>query len=473
MVALSAAEIAAQNPWWSRPDWPAADPHLTALAAQPRRLPAPFVERIGLHAPAIHTLRGPRQVGKSTALKLLVRRALEVEGFAARRVIYLAMDLLEGAPPSEMAETVVRAKRLARGEGASLILLDEVTVVPAWRAAVKYLWDRGELRSDVVLCTASSAIDLQAGAERLPGRRGAGADHGTWPLTFGGFTQAAVPSLPPSPRLEIADLLIEAGREACLDMQIHLAVLDDALARYLRFGGLPAAVAEAVGGAREPSEATRAIVYDSLLKELAGRGASRATAHKLLERTVRSLGSKLSWTNLAQDLGTGHGLAREYVEHAARGYFLLPLYFWRRDSHSSDLSKDKKLYFGDPLLCTVAFERAPGLLADAAAMVENAVALSLLHRYEPEESRVEGFDTVERLHVWATRSGGEVDFVCGPYRSVAAVEVKHRSRIDRRSVQGILRALPERPVVVATRDLLELHPDHALIPSSLLLWALG
>ena len=152
---------------------------------------------------------------------------------------------------------------------------------------------------------------------------------------------------------------------------------------------------------------------------------------------------------------------------------MLPLYFWRRDSHSSDPSKDKKLYFGDPLLYTVAHERAPGLAVDVAAAVENAAALSLLHRYEPKESLVEGFDTVERLHVWATRSGGKVDFVCGAYRSVAAVEVKHRARIDRRSVQGVIRALPDGPVVVATKELLELHGDHALIPSSLLLWALG
>jgi predicted AAA+ superfamily ATPase len=473
MIVLRDAEIAAQNPWWQRSDWVSTDPHLQTLAAQPRRLPAPLVDEIDLQAPAIHLLRGPRQVGKSTALKLLVRRALEAEGYPVRRVLYLAFDLLEDEPPGEMAETVVRAKRMARGGGTSLILLDEVTVVPRWRAAVKYLWDRGELRNDVVICTGSSAIGLHDGAERLPGRRGAGADHGMWPLTFAAFAETVAPEIPPSKRLEIADLLTGAGRDTCLDMQVHLPTLDDLLDRYLRFGGLPAAVAEAVDGAHGPSASTRAIAYDSLLKELAARGASGATAHRLLERVVRSLGSKLSWTSLAQDLGTGHGLAREYVERLARGYFLLPLYFWRRGSHSGDLSKDKKLYFGDPLLHTVAHERAPGIPDDRAAMVENAIALSLLHRYEPVESLVEGFETVEQLHVWGTRSGGEMDFVCGPFRSVAAVEVKYRTRLDRRTVRGALRALPGRPVVVATKDVLEFHGDHAYIPSALLLWALG
>lgn len=306
MPVLRDAEIAAQNPWWTRPDWVATDPHLDALAAQPRRLPAPLVEQLDLRSPAIHVLRGPRQVGKSTALKLIVRRAIETDAYPTRRVLYLAFDLLEGEPPDEMADTVVRAERRAHGDGPSLILLDEVTVVPRWRAAVKYLWDRGELRNDVVVCTGSSATGLRTGAERLPGRRGAGTDHGMWPLTFAGFTRVIAPAIPPSPRLEIADLLTEAGRDTCLGMQVHLPELDGTLEKYLRFGGLPATVAEAVDGTGEPSAPTCAIVHDSLLKELADRGAGSATAHRLLERVVRSLGSKLSWTSFAQDLGTGH-----------------------------------------------------------------------------------------------------------------------------------------------------------------------
>lgn len=474
MAALSDAEIAVQNPWWAvDAGWESADSHLQALAAQPRRLPAPIVEEIDLRSPAIHSLRGPRQVGKSTDLKLIVKRALTAGSYPGRRVIYLAMDLLEGRPAGEMAEAITRAKQLARGGGPSLILLDEVTVVPSWRAAVKYLWDRGELRQDVVICTGSSAVDLRAGAERLPGRRGAGLDHGVWPLSFAGFAHALTPVVPPSPSLDIAALLTEEGREACLDMQLHLPALDDALERFLRFGGLPAAVAEAVDGAPAPSRRTRDVAYDSLLKELSLRGAGAAIAHTLLERVIRSLGSKLSWTSLAQDLGTGHSLAREYVEHLARGYFVLPLYFWRRDSHSSDLSKDKKLYFGDPLLHTIARDHAPGLGERVAGMVENAAALTLLHRYEPAESLVEGFDSVERLHVWATRSGGEVDFVCGPYRDLATLEVKYRERVDRRSVQGAVKTLPGRPMVVATKSTLEFRPSYALIPSALLLWALG
>ena len=143
------------------------------LEEQPARLAADFVADLDLNLAGIHTLRGPRQVGKSTDLKLLVERALD-GGLPARAVVYLALDLLEGRHLSELAATVQRALDLA-GEGFSghevpgLLLLDEVTAVRGWQTAVKSLWDGGVIREMVVVCTGSSAIDLQHGAaERLP-----------------------------------------------------------------------------------------------------------------------------------------------------------------------------------------------------------------------------------------------------------------------------------------------------------------
>jgi predicted AAA+ superfamily ATPase len=73
---LSDQQIVRYNPWWSSAAWEADDPHLRRLAAQPARLPAPQVDEVGLDRPAVHILRGPRQVGKSTDLKLLAQRAL-------------------------------------------------------------------------------------------------------------------------------------------------------------------------------------------------------------------------------------------------------------------------------------------------------------------------------------------------------------------------------------------------------------
>ena len=487
---LADEQIHRYNPWWAREGWEADDPHLRRLRSRSVRLPAPQVEEVDLARAAVHILRGPRQVGKSTDLKLLVSRALR-EGIAPRGVVYLSLDLLEDQPPAELVATVGRALELAgaMGEGPRLILLDEVTAARNWRTSIKALWDDGRIDRDVVLCTGSSAIDLAEGAaERLPGRRGAGRDMLVLPQSFASFARACEPSapaLPPGLGLTVGELLTADGRAQLLAARVHLPALRAALERYLIFGGLPAAVAEAATGLPEPSEEVRRVLWDSLAREVQRRGASMPAAQALLERIVRSLGAKVSWSRLARELAVPLGSGRRrsvgandprtvqsYVELLAINYFALILYFWKGDAGSGDLAKDKKLYFGDPLLYTIATDRS-GLPRDRHAEVENALALALYRRYEPSERSAEGFRAPERLHVWGTRRGGEIDFVCGPREAIEAVEVADWATVNRQKATAPMRALPGRPALVATRDELAFSATANLVPAALLLWALS
>jgi predicted AAA+ superfamily ATPase len=485
---LSDEQIYRFNPWWERAGWEADDPHLRRLRSRLVRLPAPQVEQVDLGRAAVHILRGPRQVGKSTDLKLLVSRALR-EGLAARRVVYLSLDLLEDQPAAALVATVGRALELAGslGESARLVLLDEVTATRHWRVAVKALWDDGQIDRDVVLCTGSSAIDLVEGAaERLPGRRGAGRDILVLPQSFGAFARAVDPGIPAGLGLTVGELLGEDGKAELRRARVHLPGLRVTLERYLLFGGLPAAVAEAAAGLPEPSEEVQRVLWDSLAREVQRRGASIPAAQALLERIARSLGSKLSWSRLARELAVPLGpparrrgaqssdprTVQSYVELLAVNYFALILYFWKRDSLAGDLAKDKKVYFGDPLLHTLTVART-GLRRDRHADVENALALALYRRYEPAERSAEGLRSPERLHVWGTSRGGEIDFVCGSRAAIEAVEVADWARIDGRKATAPMRALPGRPALVATREELAFSATANLVPAALLLWALS
>jgi uncharacterized protein len=481
-MALSDEQILAQNPWWSEQGWPAGDRQLALLAGQPVRLPAELVGRIDLTSAGIHVLRGPRQVGKTTDLKLLVQRAL-AEGHDARSIVYLTLDLLEGQPHAELAETITRAKALARYPGPCIVLLDEVTGVPRWQTAVKAVWDDGTIGDDVVVCTGSSAIDLQKGAaERLPGRRGTGRDYLVLPQTFASFAHAMNSDIPVSPSLTVADLCSDDGEALLHDMRLYAPALKDALSLYLKFGGLPAAVAEAATGVLDPSEQVKRVLYDSLLKEVQRRGASIPAAHALLERVLRSLGSRTDWSRMAREMdvpltnrrgATSHHTLRDYIELLAGGYFLFILYFWRAGSQTNNLSNEKKVFFADPLLHTIALDLTPGLTANVPALVENAMGLALYRGYEPHERLIESFISPDRLHAWRTARAGEVDFVAGPRRELDVVEVKYQRQIDLRGASAVAKAHPGRPAVIATQDDLLLTDAYTLLPAHTLLWALG
>ncbi len=416
----------------------------------------------------------------------MARSALQA-GAAPRDVIYLSLDLLEGQPPAALVESVNRALELAAGgDGSRLLLLDEVTAAGSWQTAVKALWDEGRIDRDIVVCTGSSAADLAEGAaERLPGRRGRGRDFLILPQDFASFARANDNTVPPAPGLTVAEILTEEGREAMLGARVHLPALQRALERYLLFGGLPAAVVEAAAGHPEPSDEVERILWDSLVKEVQRRGASIAATQALLERLMRSLGSKLSWSKLAREMDVPLGRPRRrvrdhsdprtvqsYVELLAVNYFALVVYFWKQDSGSGDVAKDKKVYFGDPLLGTIAASRV-GLQRDRHAEVENALALALYRRYEPRERSAENMVAPEALHVWGTRRGGEIDFVCGPRGQVDAVEVADWAALDRRKATAPARALPGRPALVASRDELDFGGSANVVPAALLLWALS
>lgn len=485
---LSDVQIIRYNRWWTQPDWPREDPHLRRLSRQPAQLPSPQVAKIDLVRPAVHILRGPRQVGKSTDLKLIVQRALS-EGYQARQVVYLALDLLEGQAAGELNRTVERAYALAgTRERPRLLLLDEVTSASEWRTAVKVLWDDGLIDDDIVVCTGSSAIDLALGtAERLPGRRGHGRDYLVLPQDFGSFARATESGIPPGLRMTIGEILERGGQDALLDARAHLPAMQRALERYLLFGGLPAALAEAIVGEPAPSEDVRRVLWDSLIKEIQRRGATVAAAQALLERVMRSLGSRVSWNQLAQEMDiplggrarqstmgkvNDHRTVQSYVEFMAINYLALVVYFWRPDSGTANVSKDKKIYFGDPLLQTITADRV-GLVRDRHAEVENAVALALYRRYERAEHHAENTTAPERLHVWGTRSGGEIDFVCGARQEIEVVEVADWARVNRQKATAPMRALPGRPAIIATRQDLQFGDTANLVPAALLLWALS
>jgi len=157
--------------------------------------------------------------------------------------------------------------------------------------------------------------------------------------------------------LRVSALFEEQGARALGEARLHGPQLRDTFERYLVFGGLPAAVSEAVAGQPEPSEEVRNLLIDSLGKDVLGRGVAEPALFALLGRVLASLGSKTSYSALARamDVPLGRRRAGDYrsvkdhLELLAAAYQILIVYFWRPDADAADLSRDKKIYLAHPL----------------------------------------------------------------------------------------------------------------------------
>src|SRR3990172_9551321 len=76
---MELATLARQNPWWADPARIRDDFVLAALASQPIRWTPRLLHRFRFDRDRVYTLRGPRQVGKTTSVKVLVRDQIETE----------------------------------------------------------------------------------------------------------------------------------------------------------------------------------------------------------------------------------------------------------------------------------------------------------------------------------------------------------------------------------------------------------
>jgi len=158
------------NPWWEGRPGP-------VLPATRRHLVGAISRRLELGLAPIVMVRGPRQVGKTTAQAQLLQDLLagDVE---PHRVLHVQCDELPGLGQVEEPvlrvvdwyEQAVLGRTLneAAHEGRPVcIFLDEVQNLEAWGPQLKFLVDSSTVR---VVVTGSSALRLELGRDSLAGR---------------------------------------------------------------------------------------------------------------------------------------------------------------------------------------------------------------------------------------------------------------------------------------------------------------
>ncbi|HEY7350453.1 MAG TPA: ATP-binding protein [Ktedonobacterales bacterium] len=479
--------LAVSNPWWLDPTAINRDRHLRALETSPFRRPLPIVESLRTDAQLVYTLRGPRQVGKTTAAKLLVRRLLEA-GIAPRRVMYYALDL-EGEPGAleAIVRTGMQTARAtpppAMGLPTYYFILDEISAVPGWQQAIKWLRDNTTAAEAFFLLTGSVASDIRAGAERLPGRRGAEAhlDRILLPLSFGEFASACAPDLSPPPRvLTPADLARPAGAaaDALLGNAFLVGRLDDLLQTYLQVGGYPAAVRDHLTTPDGVvSESTSRQLWDMVAGDVSRFRGDPLKALRLIERASVDLGSSVSYNRLATHLGYAVDTVEDYVRRLGESFQLLTLHFFDLSKGAVAPKKNIKLYPVDPLLMQLPRAMLHSTrLPEPSALVESALALALFRAAELD--LMEAFHVPRTLFYWRSERASaerEVDFLLDPTGARLAFESKYGN-----IVQGFDAATLRRVFgggTLFTRQELRLPTGEgedtvARIPAALALWLL-
>jgi uncharacterized protein len=462
-------ELSAANPWWQEPDrWKDSDVQLrtarrSALEYDPRPLD-------DLAPGGLYILRGPRRVGKSTALKKLVARRLE-GGAPPRSVLHISV---EGRTAQDVVDIVRRANStwLQGDPGERLWVIDEITgVTGPWPDHIKRLRDGDtHFSADTVILTGSSAARFEEARKQLAGRRHtARSDRTLFQMGFLDVCRALGIELPESPRLDLAALGDpDTIQEAVDHVRPWLATMIEAWDGFLRIGGYPQAVELELAGPHEvPDIALRDALWDVIQGDaFEGSGLTPTQTQAILRSITSSLGSLYSVKGLATDIGVAHPTAGTRLDSLRRAFLAFPVH--REQGLAPRPQAQTKWYFTDPLLARLASAFGAGSPPDMTALSEQQIALALLRALEAESpGAAVRHDT---LLYYRSRTGAEIDFV-SPAFAHTCVESKFVDRAWGRAFQTI-EASGRRTGIVATRSGTRRHEGGWALPAALVAYLL-
>ncbi len=176
---------------------------------------------------------GPRQVGKTTGLYLLIDRLIS-KGIEPTRIFYFNLDLAMDLEIFRRILDEYLEFRRAEGHESSFIFLDEVTSLRDWWKVIKGYVDLGLFEKDVLTLTSSSSLTLRGEVELLPGRRGFGRDVLVSPLSFREF-------------LEVHGIKVKLSGNLKEDLSRLLPIspeIKQMFKKYVKTGGFPLSVNE-------------------------------------------------------------------------------------------------------------------------------------------------------------------------------------------------------------------------------------
>lgn len=155
----------------------------------PFQRPVPFIPT----KPGLYVIRGPRQIGKSTWMKLILKAHVD-KGHLCH--YQSCEDIKDHQSLGVLLESTAHR---------DIVILDEICFIKDWFRPVKKALDSGDQR--ILVLTGSNSVDLLKGADRMPGRFGAGGEFLLLPMDFDEFssmrTQARWPKLPRIQELEL------------------------------------------------------------------------------------------------------------------------------------------------------------------------------------------------------------------------------------------------------------------------------
>ncbi|MBU4347810.1 ATP-binding protein [Candidatus Parcubacteria bacterium] len=420
------------NPWWLNKSEIDQDLKITQFQQSVVKYYHPLLDKFATDKDAVYTLRGPRQTGKSTILKLLIKRLLE-EKKNPRGIFFFPGDYIKDY--KELYEILLVFLNSVSKRDRKYVFIDEISFIKEWTRAIKLLADEGKLKNCFVLLTGSLSIFVKGESEFMPGRRGKVKylDKILFPLSFGEYIKLIDKNLFDKIKTEgdITDKLNnqpDINKNAALKYSQHNNILNKHWLDYILTGGYFLNINSYLSDGRLPASN-----YNLYLESFRGDWLKLGREEFLLKETImgiiKQLGSSTSWLNLAkQSSAQSHLTMAGSVEILEKLFIVKVLHNLDIDKKLPNLRKEKKIFFIDPFVFT--------LLSGYVQSKEEYLTIykDLIKNYMPnivENAVASHLSRFYKSCFFYRTKAGEIDFVGQIGGDFVGYEVKYQNLISK------------------------------------------
>lgn len=325
-----------QNPWWKNEEDEA---YKTWEKSKVKWIPN-IIKTISFKPFSLHFLVGARQVGKTTALKILIHNLLKRVN--PKSIFYYSCDeLLDYKELGEILDNYLSLKegwKIKR----SVIILDEITFVDEWYRAVKARIDRGKFKNDILIVTGSASMEILKQKEYFPGRRGYGKDIYFYPLSFSEYLE------------KFWKLELKKGEfkkvESCMKAnKIFSKTIENAFKNYLITGGFPLPIIDFFDRGKVRNETIK-VYLDWLRNDWRKIGKDEKYMKEVISYILRAGNSPISWLNIAKNTSISSPHTAQSYVHALESLMVVKILNLIQPDFRIMYRKNKKVHILDPFI---------------------------------------------------------------------------------------------------------------------------
>lgn len=497
---ISRVKLLSANPWWKSKYEIEKDDKISEWRNSEIKYDPRLRHTFVYNSDLVYSLRGPRQVGKTTLIKLQIRDFL-MSGIDPWNIMYFDLTL-QHTPQDlvDVVETYLKMSERQRKGNRCFIFLDEATTINNFENGIKSLSNDGKLKNCWLLASGSQAINLKTATERLPLRKG---------LTDDAYDKILIPmkfaEYVSGMDSDLKDLLISLGLVPSSNRQIifkkllrleidekidklysHLDDLNKYLFEYMITGGTPKVIDEKLktGHIQEA-------IYTNYLDGVRGEWnrnlkKDETLLRQLINPIIDSIGTHTSWNSLSReaDIG-GANTVIDYI-NTLKNMFIVTVFFHYGEIKKIPLMKDdKKIHLLDPFFLHIlngwknagnSYELSESYIEDPANqgnVIEGIVGNHLIRWAFVLSKKKQVFEYSNHVFYWKDHNNKEVDYIFYDGDQIEVpIEVKFRTKVVAKELSGIFSfndLRRKKSAIVISKEELETRDEYVLIPASVFL----